>query len=146
VTWPNTYKWYKIDHKFSDSTDYSKDLHSYLKYCKDVVFPGIACSVDEEHLIGIFQDMYKGRTVMHWTWSCCQLLFFFASSDKIVVWLSNIVSIISYCLSYLISKFSLLSYFVFCAILIFSLSWAGSVCFQVIHCIGINSIYSLNKV
>ncbi|KAK1696265.1 hypothetical protein QYE76_012962 [Lolium multiflorum] len=42
--------------------DYSKDLHSYLKYCKDVVFPGIACSVEEEHLIEIFQDMYKGRT------------------------------------------------------------------------------------
>ncbi|XP_047042478.1 TATA box-binding protein-associated factor RNA polymerase I subunit B-like [Lolium rigidum] len=42
--------------------DYSKDLYSYLKYCKDVVFPGIACSVEEEHLIEIFQDMYKGQT------------------------------------------------------------------------------------
>uniref|UniRef100_A0ACD5TLW9 Uncharacterized protein n=2 Tax=Avena sativa TaxID=4498 RepID=A0ACD5TLW9_AVESA len=47
--------------KIDVAHDYSKDLHSYLKYCKDVVFPGIACSVEEEHLIEIFQDMYKGR-------------------------------------------------------------------------------------
>uniref|UniRef100_A0ACD5TLV3 Uncharacterized protein n=2 Tax=Avena sativa TaxID=4498 RepID=A0ACD5TLV3_AVESA len=66
--------------KIDVAHDYSKDLHSYLKYCKDVVFPGIACSVEEEHLIEIFQDMYKGREVMHPTWSGCQLLFFFASS------------------------------------------------------------------
>ncbi|PNT76985.1 hypothetical protein BRADI_1g56620v3 [Brachypodium distachyon] len=39
--------------------DYSKDLRSYLKYCKDVVFPGIAYSVEEAHLIEIFHDMYK---------------------------------------------------------------------------------------
>ncbi|KAI4993119.1 hypothetical protein ZWY2020_007432 [Hordeum vulgare] len=38
---------------------YSKDLHSYLKYCKDVVFPRIACSVEEDHLIGIFQIYTK---------------------------------------------------------------------------------------
>ncbi|KAI4978820.1 hypothetical protein ZWY2020_015573 [Hordeum vulgare] len=47
--------------KIDVAHDYSKDLHSYLRYCKDVVFPGIACSVEEEHLIGIFQDLYKGR-------------------------------------------------------------------------------------
>lgn len=41
--------------------DYSKDLHSYLKYCKDVVFPGIACSDKEKHVIEDFQEMYKGQ-------------------------------------------------------------------------------------
>ena len=51
--------------KFSDSADYSKDLHSYLKYCKDVIFPGIACSVEEKQVIENFQDMYKRREVMH---------------------------------------------------------------------------------
>ncbi|XP_044417893.1 TATA box-binding protein-associated factor RNA polymerase I subunit B isoform X2 [Triticum aestivum] len=47
--------------KIDVAHDYSKDLHSYLRYCKDVVFPGIACSVEEEHLIEIFQDLFKGR-------------------------------------------------------------------------------------
>ncbi|XP_037475901.1 TATA box-binding protein-associated factor RNA polymerase I subunit B-like [Triticum dicoccoides] len=47
--------------KIDVAHDYSKDLHSYLKYCKDIVFPGIACSIEEDHLIEIFQDMYKGR-------------------------------------------------------------------------------------
>uniref|UniRef100_A0ACD5Z885 Uncharacterized protein n=1 Tax=Avena sativa TaxID=4498 RepID=A0ACD5Z885_AVESA len=47
--------------KIDVAHDYSKDLHSYLQYCKDVVFPGIACSKEENHLIEIFQDMYKGR-------------------------------------------------------------------------------------
>ncbi|KAM3403487.1 hypothetical protein ACQJBY_006932 [Aegilops geniculata] len=47
--------------KIDVAHDYSKDLHSYLKYCKDIVFPGIACSVEEDHLVEIFQDMYKGR-------------------------------------------------------------------------------------
>ncbi|KAF6989763.1 hypothetical protein CFC21_007060 [Triticum aestivum] len=47
--------------KIDVAHDYSKDLHSYLKYCKDIVFPGISCSVEEDHLIEIFQDMYKGR-------------------------------------------------------------------------------------
>uniref|UniRef100_A0A452YWT5 TATA box-binding protein-associated factor RNA polymerase I subunit B n=2 Tax=Aegilops tauschii subsp. strangulata TaxID=200361 RepID=A0A452YWT5_AEGTS len=51
--------------KIDVAHDYSKDLHSYLKYCKDIVFPGIACSVEEDHLVEIFQDMYKGREVMH---------------------------------------------------------------------------------
>ncbi|XBI43495.1 hypothetical protein VPH35_108261 [Triticum aestivum] len=41
--------------------DYSKDLHSYLTYCKHVFFPGTACLVEEEHLIEIFQGLYKGR-------------------------------------------------------------------------------------
>uniref|UniRef100_M8C5E2 Rrn7/TAF1B N-terminal cyclin domain-containing protein n=1 Tax=Aegilops tauschii TaxID=37682 RepID=M8C5E2_AEGTA len=47
--------------KIDVAHDYSKDLHTYLRYCKDVVFPGIACSAEEEHLIEIFQDLYKGR-------------------------------------------------------------------------------------
>ncbi|KAF0910470.1 hypothetical protein E2562_002929 [Oryza meyeriana var. granulata] len=41
--------------------DYSKELHSYLKYCKEVIFTGITFSVEEEHLIDIFWDMYKGK-------------------------------------------------------------------------------------
>ncbi|KAL5203165.1 hypothetical protein ABZP36_014117 [Zizania latifolia] len=41
--------------------DYSLELHSYLKYCKDVVFTGITFSVEEEHLVDIFWDMYKGK-------------------------------------------------------------------------------------
>ncbi|KAM0904174.1 hypothetical protein ACQ4PT_018186 [Festuca glaucescens] len=47
--------------KIDVAHDYSKDLHSYLKYCKDVVFPGIACSVKEKHVIEDFQEMYKGQ-------------------------------------------------------------------------------------
>jgi hypothetical protein len=91
VNGPNTYQWYKADHQFSDSADYSKDLHSYLKYCKDVVFPEIACSAEEEHIIEIFEDIYKGRTVMNPTCSCCRLLFLFASSDKIAMCLLKTV-------------------------------------------------------
>uniref|UniRef100_A0A0E0L1B8 RING-type domain-containing protein n=1 Tax=Oryza punctata TaxID=4537 RepID=A0A0E0L1B8_ORYPU len=41
--------------------DYSKEVHSYLKYCKDVVFTGMTFSLEEEHLIEIFWDMYKGK-------------------------------------------------------------------------------------
>lgn len=44
--------------------DYSKEVHSYLKYCKDVVFTGMTFSLEEEHLIDIFWDMYKGKEVM----------------------------------------------------------------------------------
>ncbi|XP_047052262.1 TATA box-binding protein-associated factor RNA polymerase I subunit B-like [Lolium rigidum] len=47
--------------KIDVAHDYSKDLHSYLKYCKDVVFPGIACSDKEKHVIEDFQEMYKGQ-------------------------------------------------------------------------------------
>ncbi|XP_022683731.1 TATA box-binding protein-associated factor RNA polymerase I subunit B isoform X2 [Setaria italica] len=39
--------------------DYSSDLCSYLKYCNDVIFTGITCSTEEEHLVEIFWDMYK---------------------------------------------------------------------------------------
>ncbi|XP_047050658.1 TATA box-binding protein-associated factor RNA polymerase I subunit B-like [Lolium rigidum] len=47
--------------KIDVAHDYSKDLHSYLKYCKDVVFPGIACSVTEKYVIEDFQEIYKER-------------------------------------------------------------------------------------
>nr|CAB3461771.1 unnamed protein product [Digitaria exilis] len=41
--------------------DYSNDLRSYLKYCKEVIFTGVTVSTEEEHLIDIFWDMYKAR-------------------------------------------------------------------------------------
>uniref|UniRef100_J3M659 Rrn7/TAF1B N-terminal cyclin domain-containing protein n=1 Tax=Oryza brachyantha TaxID=4533 RepID=J3M659_ORYBR len=44
--------------------DYSKELHSYLKYCKEVIFTGITFSLEEEHIVDIFWDMYKGKEVM----------------------------------------------------------------------------------
>ncbi|CAL4892969.1 unnamed protein product [Urochloa decumbens] len=47
--------------KINVTHDYSNDLRSYLKYCKDVVFTGITCSTEEEHLSEIFWDMYKVR-------------------------------------------------------------------------------------
>jgi hypothetical protein len=50
---------------FSNFTDYSSDLRSYLKYCKDVIFTGITCSTEEEHLVEIFWDMYKAGEVLH---------------------------------------------------------------------------------
>jgi hypothetical protein len=54
----------KLTQMFSYCTDYSKEVHSYLKYCKDVVFTGMTFSLEEEHLIDIFWDMYKGKEVM----------------------------------------------------------------------------------
>ncbi|RLM98690.1 hypothetical protein C2845_PM06G24840 [Panicum miliaceum] len=47
--------------KINVSHDYSSDLRSYLKYCKEVIFTGITVSVEKEHLIEIFSDMYKAR-------------------------------------------------------------------------------------
>uniref|UniRef100_A0A0E0PL61 TATA box-binding protein-associated factor RNA polymerase I subunit B n=1 Tax=Oryza rufipogon TaxID=4529 RepID=A0A0E0PL61_ORYRU len=47
--------------KINVGHDYSKEVHSYLKYCKDVVFTGMTFSLEEEHLIDIFWDMYKGK-------------------------------------------------------------------------------------
>ncbi|KAL6864960.1 hypothetical protein ACP4OV_016111 [Aristida adscensionis] len=46
--------------KINVAHDYSNDLRSYLKYCKEVIFTGITYSAEEEHLIEIFWDMYKG--------------------------------------------------------------------------------------
>ncbi|RLN27837.1 TATA box-binding protein-associated factor RNA polymerase I subunit B-like isoform X1 [Panicum miliaceum] len=47
--------------KINVSHDYSSDLRSYLKYCKEVIFTGITVSTEKEHLIEIFSDMYKAR-------------------------------------------------------------------------------------
>ncbi|KAL6630974.1 hypothetical protein ACP70R_028314 [Stipagrostis hirtigluma subsp. patula] len=46
--------------KINVGHDYSNDLCSYLKYCKEIIFAGITYSAEEEHLIEIFWDMYKG--------------------------------------------------------------------------------------
>jgi hypothetical protein len=68
--------------------DYSKDLHSYLKYCKDVVFPGIACSDKDKHVIEDFQEMYKGQEVMHPT-CCCQVLSLFFLDQVVKSWCAS---------------------------------------------------------
>uniref|UniRef100_A0A0A9DHD9 Uncharacterized protein n=1 Tax=Arundo donax TaxID=35708 RepID=A0A0A9DHD9_ARUDO len=47
--------------KINVEHDYSSDLRSYLKYCKEVIFTGITFSAEEEHLMEIFWDMHKGR-------------------------------------------------------------------------------------
>ncbi|XP_066361825.1 TATA box-binding protein-associated factor RNA polymerase I subunit B-like isoform X2 [Miscanthus floridulus] len=47
--------------KINTTHDYSCDLRSYLKYCKEVIFTGITFSDEENHLIEIFWDMYKAR-------------------------------------------------------------------------------------
>ncbi|CAN6351362.1 unnamed protein product [Urochloa humidicola] len=47
--------------KINVTHDYSNDLRSYLKYCKEVIFSGITSSTEEEHLSEIFWDMYKVR-------------------------------------------------------------------------------------
>ncbi|PVH62555.1 hypothetical protein PAHAL_3G323200 [Panicum hallii] len=47
--------------KINVSHDYSSDLRSYLKYCKEVIFTGITVSKEKEHLIEIFSDMYNAR-------------------------------------------------------------------------------------
>lgn len=47
--------------KINVAHDYSSDLHSYLKYCKEVIFTGITFPDEEKHLIEIFWDMYKAR-------------------------------------------------------------------------------------
>ncbi|PKA66228.1 TATA box-binding protein-associated factor RNA polymerase I subunit B [Apostasia shenzhenica] len=40
------------------TNEYSKDLLSYLKYCKDVIFPGLTPSFDEGKLIRRLWDLY----------------------------------------------------------------------------------------
>ncbi|TVU18925.1 hypothetical protein EJB05_35045, partial [Eragrostis curvula] len=51
--------------KINVGHDYSDDLQSYLKYCKEVIFTGITFSAEEDHLIEIFSDIYKGRENVH---------------------------------------------------------------------------------
>lgn len=50
-------------HKISDMPDYSKDLLSYLKYCKDIIFAGITTSYDEEVLIERLWGVYDKQEV-----------------------------------------------------------------------------------
>ncbi|KAG1360949.1 TATA box-binding protein-associated factor RNA polymerase I subunit B [Cocos nucifera] len=49
--------------KISDAHDYSKDLRSYLKYCKDIIFAGITTSYDEEILIERLWNIYDKQEV-----------------------------------------------------------------------------------
>lgn len=47
-------------------TDYSKDLASYLQYCKDVVFAGLELSfedLEEENIIENLWDFYQNQQV-----------------------------------------------------------------------------------
>ncbi|XP_077228888.1 TATA box-binding protein-associated factor RNA polymerase I subunit B-like isoform X2 [Tasmannia lanceolata] len=41
--------------------DYSKDLPSYLKYCKDVVFAGLTTSYEEESIIEQLWNLYENE-------------------------------------------------------------------------------------
>ncbi|KAH0635620.1 hypothetical protein KY289_035535 [Solanum tuberosum] len=50
--------------ELSDTYEFSKDLHSYLLYCKDLVFAGLAPAYDdheEKILIEVFWDSYQSR-------------------------------------------------------------------------------------
>lgn len=49
-------------------TDFSKDLQSYLLYCKDVVFAGLEPAYDdheEERIIEDFWDFYQSHKVFY---------------------------------------------------------------------------------
>lgn len=53
---------------FSCLTDFSKDLQSYLLYCKNVVFAGLEPAYDdheEEKLIEDFWNFYQSRKVYY---------------------------------------------------------------------------------
>lgn len=43
--------------------DYSKDLLSYLKYCKDVVFAGLTTSYEEDNFIEQLWNLYETKEV-----------------------------------------------------------------------------------
>ncbi|KAJ8615271.1 hypothetical protein MRB53_034643 [Persea americana] len=45
--------------KLADVHDYSKDLLSYLKYCKDVVFAGLTTSFEEDNFIEQLWNLYE---------------------------------------------------------------------------------------
>ncbi|KAJ6836713.1 putative TATA box-binding protein-associated factor RNA polymerase I subunit B [Iris pallida] len=47
--------------KISTTYDYSKDLPSYLKYCKDIIFAGSTTSYEEENIIERLWDMYEKK-------------------------------------------------------------------------------------
>lgn len=53
---------------FSCLTDFSKDLQSYLLYCKNVVFAGLEPAYDdheEERIIEDFWDFYQSHKVFY---------------------------------------------------------------------------------
>ncbi|KAK1288633.1 TATA box-binding protein-associated factor RNA polymerase I subunit B [Acorus calamus] len=45
--------------KTDDLPDFSRDLASYLKYCKDVIFAGMTTSFEEEELIRTLRTIYE---------------------------------------------------------------------------------------
>ncbi|KAJ6849296.1 putative TATA box-binding protein-associated factor RNA polymerase I subunit B [Iris pallida] len=47
--------------KINTTYDYSKDLPSYLKYCKDIIFAGSTTSYEEENIIERLWDMYEKK-------------------------------------------------------------------------------------
>ncbi|XP_068642915.1 TATA box-binding protein-associated factor RNA polymerase I subunit B [Aristolochia californica] len=49
----------EIYHRLGDKLEYSKDLTTYLKYCKDVAFPGLATSYDEDNIAEQLWNFYK---------------------------------------------------------------------------------------
>ncbi|XP_077241836.1 TATA box-binding protein-associated factor RNA polymerase I subunit B-like [Tasmannia lanceolata] len=51
----------KAYEKFSDRPEYSKDLHSYLKYCKDVVFAGLTTSYEEDSIIEQLWNLFENE-------------------------------------------------------------------------------------
>ncbi|XP_058078742.1 TATA box-binding protein-associated factor RNA polymerase I subunit B-like [Magnolia sinica] len=51
----------KAYHKLTNIHEYSKDLPSYLKYCKDVVFAGLTMSYEEENVAQQLWDIFEDR-------------------------------------------------------------------------------------
>ncbi|KAG9448370.1 hypothetical protein H6P81_014498 [Aristolochia fimbriata] len=49
----------EIYHGLSDKHEFSNDLTTYLKYCKDVVFPGLATSYEEDKVAEQLWNFYK---------------------------------------------------------------------------------------
>lgn len=58
-------------------TDYSRDLKSYLKYCRNVIFAGMTSLYDEETLIERLWEMYEKEEVL-----ITQQLFCFSLLDN----------------------------------------------------------------
>ncbi|KAI0491350.1 hypothetical protein KFK09_025610 [Dendrobium nobile] len=50
-------------HRISTTHEYSKDLRSYLKYCRDVIFAGLTPSYEEGKLIERLWDLYDKEEI-----------------------------------------------------------------------------------
>ncbi|CAI8616883.1 unnamed protein product [Vicia faba] len=50
-----------IYNEIADTSDYSKDLPAYLKYCKDVVFAGVEPSYEEKNVIENLWEHYQNE-------------------------------------------------------------------------------------